>query len=720
MRTKATASASNGGRPAATGPSPRLEAIRRRFLDQGGYLGSPEIWLFERRYWLEHAGVASVLLRQARTRAACLRACTPAIDEGELIVGKPCGRAYTPDEEAEARLYRETIDPALIVPHGQRAHMAVDYEKLLRLGVSGVIREVEKRQARLTFDDPADVEKDEFYAACREVLAAVCDCSDRYAVRAEELARACADPARREELMELAGICRRVPREPARTFHEALQSVHFLTFCLKGWTFVLGRPDRYLWPFFERVRLPAERSQDLIDCFCFQFNERAGKGTSHGLMIGGRDAQGRDVTNELTWRFLESIPHTRLSYPSIGLCCTPDTPRALLRRSVEILGQGCTHPALFNDETIVRGLRRYGVPPAEACEYIHSACVEITPIASSGVWVASPYHNLVGYLLDVIGVTAGEAPEIASFDELKRRCRARLAGRIREGVIEQNRLQAERARFEGEEILASCFVNDCLERGRTIDRGGARYNWIMPSFVGLPNLADSLAALGRLVFEERRLTLSAFAEVLKRDFEGHDELRCEIVNRGSRYGNDQAASDALVAEITGWIVEEVARYRTYRGDHFIPSLFCWVMHERLGTQTPATPDGRRKGEALGDGAGPAQGRDRTGPSAAILSATAWDHTPFIGGVAVNLRFSPKAFAGEGADRVTDLVRVFLDRGGFELQINVVDADTLRRAQREPEQYRDLIVRIGGYSDYFTALSPEMQAEIIRRTEHGEA
>jgi formate C-acetyltransferase len=177
--------------------------------------------------------------------------------------------------------------------------------------------------------------------------------------------------------------------------------------------------------------------------------------------------------------------------------------------------------------------------------------------------------------------------------------------------------------------------------------------------------------------------------------------------------------DALVAEVTGWIAAEVARHRTYRGDRFIPSLFCWVMHERLGTRTPATPDGRRAGEALGDGAGPAQGRDRTGPSAALLSATAWDHTPFIGGVAVNLRFSPKVFVGSGADKVTDLVRVFLDRGGFELQLNVVDADTLRRAQQHPEQYRDLVVRIGGYSDYFTALAPAMQAELIRRTEHGQ-
>lgn len=401
----------------------RIERIRQRFLDQGGFRGEPEYQFLSIRGWLEQPGTTPVLIRQARARAYYYRHLTPVIDPDELIVGKPCWRSFTPAEELEAQSQREVVGRALIWAPGQRAHMAVDYEKLLRLGITGVLAEIAERQAQLTFADPADVDKDEFYTACREVLEAVMDCADRYAAHAAQLAATCADPARQAELLELAAICRRVPRHPATTFSEAVQSVHFLTFCLQGATFILGRPDRYLWPFYERDSLPAERAQELVDCVCFQFNERAGKNTSLGLMSGGRDATGRDVTNALTWHFLESIPHTRLSYPSIGLCVTSDAPRALLRRAAEILGAGCTHPSLFNDEVITRGLQQYGVPAAEACAYIHSSCVEITPVASSGVWVASPYHNLVGYLLDVLGVPDGPVPVIHSFAELEQRYR---------------------------------------------------------------------------------------------------------------------------------------------------------------------------------------------------------------------------------------------------------------------------------------------------------
>jgi formate C-acetyltransferase len=451
-----------------------------------------------------------------------------------------------------------------------------------------------------------------------------------------------------------------------------------------------------------------------------QFNERAGRGTSLGLMVGGRDSSGNDVSNELTGMFIESIAHTRLAYPSIGLCVTDDTPPELLARSARILAAGASHPALFNDEVIVRGLRRYGLPRDEACEYIHSSCVEITPVASSGVWVASPYHNLVQYLLDIIGVPQsgeGRTPAYGSFDELVGAYRMRLGEAVRIGAIAENAKQAERSHAEGEDIIAACFTNDCLERGLSLDKGGARYNWIMPSFVGLANLADSLLAIRQLVFEERSLTLAEFSEALRNDFREREYLRLQIMNRVPHYGNDDDAADAMVAAIAGWLAEETSRYTTFRGGRFIPSLFCWVMHERLGKETPASPDGRRAGEALGDGSGPAQGREMKGPTASILSSTKWDHEPFIGGIAVNMKFGKRNFSGESLEKMIGVIRTFFARGGFELQVNVVDRDTLLAARAHPERYKDLVVRIGGYSDYFTSLPTAMQEEILQRTEH---
>jgi pyruvate-formate lyase len=269
----------------------------------------------------------------------------------------------------------------------------------------------------------------------------------------------------------------------------------------------------------------------------------------------------------------------------------------------------------------------------------------------------------------------------------------------------------------GGDALVSCFVNDCLERGLDVDRGGARYNWIMPSFVGLANLVDSLAAIRARVFEERSLDWPLLREALASDYADREPLRLSLLNTVPKYGNDDDTVDELATEITGWIREELARYHTYRGDRFIPSLFCWIMHEQLGSVTPATPDGRKCGFPLGDGSGPAQGRERKGPTAAILSATKWEHAPFIGGIAVNTRFRRSLFTPSSVGKMTDLVRTFMTRGGFELQINSVDQETLRDARRRPEAYQDLVVRIGGYSDYFVKLRPAMQEELILRTEH---
>lgn len=668
------------------------------------------------RGWLAGTDAPTNLRRRGEAKAHMLAHATPVIDANELIVGKPCFRELSASEAAELEAYRSELAPILPRLEGQGSHMAIDYEKLLRLGVSGIQEQIEAYQKRLDLTKPSDMEAHHFYEACMSALNGLVAYSDAYADFAAQQAAVCSDEARRAELDAIARVCRTVPRQPARTFREAVQSIHFVTFCLEG-LYQLGRPDRYLYPFYQRDRaaglIDSDAAQELIDCLCILYNEYVPAGLAVGFMVGGRDAAGTDVANELSHLFIESIGHTRMIYPGVGLCYTTETPAGLLERATELIGEGLSHPALFNDDVITRGLLDLGLPPAEACLYIHSTCVEITPIASSGVWVASPYINLVQLLLDVL---EDKGDSLLSMNQLADYYRAALREKVRREAIEQNRQQMERF-YHGGDPLVSCFVNDCLRRGRDIDQGGARYNWIMPSFVGLANLVDSFAAIEALVFRERSLSVAELLAVLQLNFEGHERLRLRIQNKLPKYGSDEDTVDALAVQVSEWVREAVGLNRTYRGDRFVPSFFCWIMHERLGGETAATPDARRAGEALGDGSGPAQGRERRGPTASILSSTKWDHTPFIGGVAVNMKFTRKYFREESLGRMQDLIRSYMARGGFEIQFNVVDRETLLAAKEDPEQYRDLVVRVGGYSDYFVHLPPKMQEEVILRTEH---
>lgn len=698
--------------------SDRLEHLREHALSlETVDARSAEGQLLWYRSWLQNRHAACNLLRRAQAKADMLANSTPVIDAYELLVGKPCFRVLSAAEQAEADRYQKDLQPALPNLGGQASHMAIDYEKLLRLGLSGIQDELAAYRAGLDLDRPDDLARDQFYQACQCSLAGVARYTVRYAEHAEQLALA-ADGGRRAELLEIAAICRRVPRQPAATFREALQSVHFVTFCLEG-LYQLGRPDRYLLPFYERDirdgRLAPGGAQELIDCLCILMNEFTGRSLAVGLMVGGRDSGGRDVCNDLTRLFLESIGHTRMAYPGIGLCYTDDTPPELLRLSCRLLARGYSHPALFNDAVISKGLRHYGLPAGEACLYIHSTCVEITPIATSAVWVASPYINLVQLLLDVLDSRQAAGP--LDFDSLLSAWRDRLRQVVSREARQQNLLQMERERMGGDPLV-SCFVHDCLERGLDVDQGGARYNWIMPSFVGLANLADSLLAVRELVYEQKQLSLADLNRILADNYQDQEILRQTILNRLPKYGNDLDQADELVGRLTGWIVEETERYRTWRGDRLVPSLFCWIMHERLGSLTGATPDGRLRGFPLGDGSGPAQGRERHGPTASIRSSTKWAHERFIGGIAVNLKFGSQLFTDQALDRMAALIRTFMDRGGFEVQINVVDRETLLQARSHPEAYRDLVVRVGGYSDYFTRLSPAMQDEVILRSEHG--
>ncbi len=355
-----------------------------------------------------------------------------------------------------------------------------------------------------------------------------------------------------------------------------------------------------------------------------------------------------------------------------------------------------------------------GAPYAHACEYVHSSCVEITVSGRSGTWVTSPYHNCAEILLSLLS----ERREYPDADALIDAYCDRIRQRTLHGLQRENLWQLERRRNGGESILASCLTDDCLRRGRSIDQGGALYNDIMPDYVGVTTAIDSLAAIRKLVYEDGELTLNAFMEIVERDFEGFEPLRLRIVHRCPHFGNDDPIADELARRVYAAIADACRGLKTFRGGRVLPGAFSFLMHEEFGRDTPATPDGRRAGEALNAGADPVSGRDTLGPTASVLSMTSWNARGFLGGVANNLRMSMDGAPPERVRNLCALIRTFVERGGVELQINAVSAETLRDAMEHPESHGDLIVRIGGYSDFFTALTPAMQREVYERTMHG--
>ena len=640
------------------------------------------------------------------------------ISDGELIVGKVCAE-LTPEEAIEWEGKYKAIADSRIkrAGGGQDSHMAIDYDLLLSCGTDGII---DKIDGCLAVCD--DEEKREFYEAARLCLCAIAHHSENYANVALRLAEAETDGERKNELKKIAEVCKKVPRRPAQSFREAVQSVHFVTYCLSfnplryGYQqFQLGHPDRYLYPYYkkdiERGALTRDEAQLLLDCLGIQINMRVPRGLSSGYMICGRDEDGRVVENELSDMLMQVVEDVRLVYPAVGLCYNEEVSDTLLERACDILLKGRSHPAIFNDDIIINGLTSYGVPESEARNYIHSTCVEITPTASSNAWVASPYTNMAQLLLDSM------AHEYESFDEHL----SALLLSLDKSIEKNFRIQEahRQARRDGSlNPLLSCFVNDCLERGIDIECGGARYNWIMPSFVGMANLVDSLYAIKILVYDEKKYTVCQLKEILDSDFAGHEELKEHLICDLPKYGNDIDEIDGYFGLFTAHIIEKCKQHVSFlpKGN-LIPSVFCWEMHEKFGRETGATPDGRQCGFPLGDGSGPCQGREMRGPSASILSATKWEHHELIGGVAVNMKFAKSTLGSHSKSILKGLIKAYIQRGGFEMQINVTDRELLERAIKEPEKYRDLVVRIGGYSDYFVKLSPEMQREVMLRTEH---
>ncbi len=679
---------------------PEIAALREIALHRKGPWGCPEVVPAEAEAWRKHTGEEDWLVWRARRTAAKLSALPVEILDGERIVGRPLFSDPQGEEFGKAWKILESVPP---FPGGDTAHFHPDFEKILSIGLGGIKDEIRQRR------DAAGTDKRAFYDACEIAL-------DGCSTYITHVADACTDSA-------LVRMCRKLASEPPSTFHEAIELMFLMIVALWfGEDHVMctpGRMDQTLRPFYEADiaagHITSEGALDLICCLYIQLSMILWPGAAISVLVGGRDMNGNDATNDLTYLCLEGRLATHLVYPTVGLAWHEGTPRELTDFACEMIATGVGDPAFFNDELISDGLRDMGVSERDSHNYMNATCVEIKPVGASNIWVTNPYFNCPAAMLRVMENTADSPPDdFEAFTELVKQS---LAEDVRQAAVNSDRVWQERY-TRGGFPLASCVISDCLERGLDFDRGGTRYNWVENSFVGLANLVDSMVAVKRLVFESGRLSLSEFHDILKNDFAGHEELRQEILNKLPSYGTDDAEADALAIAWADFI-QETSLANTIGGNPYVPGLFCWVMHGEFGRQTGATPDGRKAGTALADGAGAAQGRESAGPTASILSTTKWSHKRALGGLVHNLKLSRGSLRTDSdLAALRALIEAYLRRGGFEIQVNVVDADILRQAQAHPDEYADLLVRVAGYSDYFTNLNPLLQAEVIARTEHG--
>ena len=669
--------------------------------------------------WRKHKDAPTTKLRRSYAEAEELYAAKPVFYDGDLLCGRLYLPHFTPEEKERYDALCDAFESSPFPLHSSGArkdHIALDFQKLLSVGVEAVLNELyEKRRTieeNIEFFDGESATGAEFCTCCIVELEALLDLAGRYAAAAKDLSET-AHGARREELLLMAAALENVPKKPAATFFEAVMSVHFFLSNLFG-LYPLGRPDRYLAPFYERDiengLLTRERAQELIDCLCLGISDRVFSRAACGFMVGGTTEDGEPFENELTYMFLTSLEHLRLADPNGALCVSEKTSDSLLRYAVEILAEGVTHPAFFNDDRIVSSLKRLGFSPRESVDYIHSTCAEITLSGCSRGHTTAVTIDLPRLLCE----TVFENPDLSEKETLLSLYGEKIRRALKNGLSGYEYKISEAARSGNEPMRICCFVGDCTDRLRGLYDGGVRYEFIQPIFVGFATAVDSIAAIEALCFDEKRLSLPDFCDIVRQNYEGNEPLRRYIVNRLSHYGNDDVRVDPIAAALAG-ILEKISFRKLSDRRFLIPGTFSYINHATRGAAMGATFDGRRANVSYSDGCCPVQGRDTSGPTAMIGSLTSWDQSNFLAGMVVNMKFEKRTFDEKKRGNLERLIHVFFARGGIELQINSVDRRTLEDALVHPENHRDLLVRIGGYSDYFVRLSPTLKQEIIERT-----
>lgn len=638
------------------------------------------------------------------------------------------------------------------------AHLAVNYEKILAFGLKGYEERVKDLKAKLDLTDPDSIDKNIFYKAVLIVIEAVHQFAQRYSKLAQELADKEKDSKRKAELLEISRICAKVPYEPATSFYEAVQSVWFIQLILQiesnGHSLSYGRFDQYMYPYYikdiqEKV-ITKDEALELLTCLWIKtltINKvrsqahtlsSAGSPMYQNVTIGGQTPDKKDAVNELSFIVLQSVAQTRLTQPNLTVRYHKNINKKFFDDCIEVMKLGFGMPALNNDEIIIPSFINWGVKEEDAYNYSAIGCVET---AVPGKWgyrcTGMSYINFPRVLLcamnDGVDLTTGKRftkgygyfKDMNSYEELLSAWDKTVREMTRYSVIVENAIDKASER-DVPDILCSALTDDCIGRGKTIKEGGAVYDFISGLQVGIANMADSLAAIKKLVFEEKKITPTELWNAILDDFQSDEnkKIQAMLIDEVPKYGNDIDYVDNLVVEAYDSYLDEIKKYpntRYHRGPiggirYGGTSSISANVGQGMGTM--ATPDGRNAYEPLAEGCSPAHNADKNGPTAVFKSVAKLPTEKITGGVLLNQKMTPQMLSTEeNKQKLEMLIRAFFNRlHGYHVQYNIVSRETLIDAQKHPEKHKDLIVRVAGYSAFFNVLSKKTQDDIIGRTE----
>ena len=675
-------------------------------------------------------------------------------------------------------------------------HVTVKYEEVLAIGYEGIIAKAQKELDECNVGDGDYAKKSRFLEAVIMSCQAVIDYAHRYAELAEQMAYQCQDPTRKQELLQIASNCTRVPAKGARNFYEACQSFWFVQQLIQmessGHSISPGRFDQYMYPYYkediDKGVITREAAQELLDCIWVKLNDLnkvrdaasaegfAGYSLFQNLIVGGQNKYGEDVTNDLSFMCIEASKQVFLPQPSLSIRVWNGSPHELLMKAADLTRTGIGLPAYYNDEVIIPALQNRGLTLEDAREYNIIGCVEPQKSGKTNGWHDAAFFNMCRPLELVfangmdkgvqVGIQTGDVTKMNTFDEFYDAYKKQMEYCISLMVNADNAIDVAHAERCPLPFLAS-MVDDCLTRGLTAEQGGAVYNFTGPQGFGIANMADSLYAIRKLVYEDKKVSMETYKEALAWNYDkGLDERSVAdmaemilkgmqdagmTVNEGTakavlqtvmrlkpsdeqiqkftelhdmidevpKFGNAIDDVDYFARDVAYTYTRPLQKYHNPRGGQFHAGLYPVSANVPLGGQTGATPDGRYAHTPVADGVSPSAGKDVNGPTAAATSVSRLDHFIVSNGTLFNQKFHPSALAGrEGLEKFVALIRTYFDQKGMHMQFNVVDRATLIDAQKHPEKYAHLVVRVAGYSALFTTLSRSLQDDIIRRTEQG--
>lgn len=621
--------------------------------------------------------------------------------------------------------------------------------KMFRTGLLDLKEEIAESLAKTDLvNDPEGVDKRDELRAMDIVCDAMIRYAERYAERLEELAAEEKDPVRKKELEKMAMICRRVPAHAPTTVHEALQHYWFIHLGvvteLNPWdSFNPGRLDQSLYPLYkkqlEEGTVTQEEVYEMLQSFWVKFNnhpsppkvgvtaEESNTYTDFCLInVGGVKEDGSDGVNEMSYILLDVIREMRLLQPSSMIQVSKKNPDRFIRAAVEIIKTGFGQPSVFNTDALVQEMLRAGKDVRDARNGGCSGCVE-TGAFGTEAYILTGYFNLPKILEltlndgfdkrtgKQIGLKTGTATDYRTYEELFAAYKAQVQHFMRIKLTGNNIIERIFMKYMPVPFL-SVLIEDCIRNGKDYMCGGARYNSSYVQGVGLGSITDMLTALRYHVYDKKTIAMETMEKALANDFNGFEELQYQLVYHTPKYGNDDDYADEQEVQVFDMYYDVLSGHKSPRGADYRVNMLPTTCHVYFGKVTGATPDGRNAWKVLSEGISPVQGADTNGPTAVIRSAAKIDHIK-TGGTLLNQKFTPSLLSTEeGCNNLVHLIRAYFRMDGHHIQFNVVDADTLREAQKHPEDYRDLIVRVAGYSDYFNDLGEDLQNEIICRTE----